>query len=117
MKSNELRQIFNIPAIYAHEFAHILACILLFIPIFEININYKAEYSYVRYMRPNHRISNIIINLAPFIIHILFIALAFINILFIIAVIYLLLAYSVSLPSEQDYRNIREFKAYGEEIN
>lgn len=124
MKSKEIKyqieriyKIFCIPAIYAHEIAHAIACLILFIPILEIKVDYKADYSYVRFIRPNFQISNIIVNLAPFAIHIAFLALAFLHIAFLFCFIYFLLAYKVSLPSEQDYKNIREFNAYEQEIS
>lgn len=103
-------KLFCIPAIYIHEISHALMCYLLFIPIFEINIDIKQAFSFVRFARPNNYLAIFLVNMSPIMVYLLLIALCMYNNYFMIALIYLLCAYKVSLPSKQDFENIIRYE-------
>lgn len=98
---------FSFPALFLHEASHVLLCLLtLNLPIaFKLNLNYGE----VKYFTPKNKIVNVLINLSPIFNFIVSSILILVNFNFIWLLLYLLLTYKVSLPSQIDYRNIREF--------
>ena len=82
-------------------------CILLFVPILEVQIDVKKDYSFVRFIKPNTYIAKLLINMSPLLVYIGVGLLCALNAYFTIALLYLIFTYKVSLPSKQDFDNIK----------
>lgn len=107
MKFTKAYHIFTFPALFLHELAHLVVCLLTFTSVFNFKINLiRGE---VRYVTPKSELVNFLINLAPLFNFFVAIVLCLVSVYGFIFLAYLTLSYKVSLPSEIDYQNIRDF--------
>ena len=98
---------FSYPALFLHELAHLIVCILTLTIPFGFRVGLVR--GHVKFFTPKTAIVNTLINLAPFLNFVLAGFLIALNTYFVLFLIYLILTYKVSLPSVIDYENIRNF--------
>lgn len=99
---------FSFPALFLHELSHLVMCFLTLTVPFGFRLNLIN--GLVKYDVPKNTIVNFLINMSPFLNFLIVLVLAFLHTAFFVIFIYLLLTYKVSLPSEIDYHNVRNFR-------
>lgn len=120
--SRRIINILHLPSILLHELSHAFVSLLCFRKVENIRLfmrNYTSgndsKYIYVSGLttfnsRPKNFICQILISLSPILVLFLFIALSFINVYFIIGVVYFFLTFTTSFPSVGDYQNIETYR-------
>lgn len=120
--SRRIINILHLPSLLLHELSHAFVSLLCFRLVKDIwifrrynNLEKEPGYIYVSgytiFNKPaKNFLTQILISLSPILVLFLFVALSFINVYFIIGVVYFFLTFTTSFPSVGDYQNIELYR-------
>lgn len=105
----QIKCMFNAPALILHEAMHMFACMLSLTQIFSIRFEFKSNRAEIKYAAPKNKAANLFINAAPLLNFMCAALLCFFSSEFILLLAYLLITFETSFLSKKDFENIENF--------